>query len=67
MRASSADDAIRLVPVKALNLEQTIEFIAEDELVEVDAQVAAPAQKDSASQPAAQALGKGPIAKLGLA
>jgi GTP-binding protein len=35
MRASSADDAIRLVPVKALNLEQTIEFIAEDELVEV--------------------------------
>jgi GTP-binding protein len=35
MRASSADEAIRLVPVKALNLEQTIEFIAEDELVEV--------------------------------
>jgi GTP-binding protein len=35
MRASSADDAIRLVPVKALNLEQAIEFIAEDELVEV--------------------------------
>jgi GTP-binding protein len=35
MRASSADDAIRLVPFKALNLEQAIEFIAEDELVEV--------------------------------
>ncbi len=35
MRASSADEAIRLVPVKALNLEQSIEFIAEDELVEV--------------------------------
>ncbi len=35
MRASSADDAVRLVPVKALNLEQSIEFIAEDELVEV--------------------------------
>ncbi len=35
MRASSADEAIRLVPVKALNLEQAIEFIAEDELVEV--------------------------------
>src|SRR6202012_6245341 len=35
MRASSADDAIRLVPYKALNLEQAIEFIAEDELVEV--------------------------------
>ena len=35
MRASSADEAIRLVPVKALNLEQTIEFIADDEMVEV--------------------------------
>ncbi len=35
MRASSADDAIRLVPYKAMNLEQTIEFIADDELVEV--------------------------------
>ncbi len=35
MRASSADDALRLVPHKAMNLEQAIEFIAEDELVEV--------------------------------
>jgi len=35
MRASSADEAIRLVPFKSLNLEQAIEFIAEDELVEV--------------------------------
>ncbi|RRA47953.1 translational GTPase TypA [Acidipila sp. EB88] len=35
MRASSADDAVRLVPFKAMNLEQAIEFIAEDELVEV--------------------------------
>ena len=35
MRASSADDAIRLVPYKPMNLEQAIEFIAEDELVEV--------------------------------
>jgi len=35
MRASSADDAVRLVPHKAMNLEQAIEFIAEDELVEV--------------------------------
>jgi GTP-binding protein len=35
MRASTADDAIRLVPFKALNLEQAIEFIAEDEFVEV--------------------------------
>src|SRR5947209_16934754 len=35
MRASSADDAIRLVPYRNLNLEQAIEFIADDELVEV--------------------------------
>lgn len=35
MRASSADEAIRLVPVTLLNLEQTIEFIADDELVEI--------------------------------
>jgi len=35
MRASSADEALRLVPFKLLTLEQSIEFIAEDELVEV--------------------------------
>jgi GTP-binding protein len=35
MRASSADEAIRLVPYKTLNLEQCIEFIADDELVEI--------------------------------
>jgi len=35
MRASTADDAIRLVPFRTLNLEQAIEFIADDEYVEV--------------------------------
>ncbi len=35
MRASSADDAIRLVPPRLLNLEQAIEFVREDEVVEV--------------------------------
>jgi GTP-binding protein len=35
MRASTADEAVRLVPFKSLTLEQSIEFIAEDELVEV--------------------------------
>ncbi len=35
MRASTADEAIRLVPFRNLNLEQAIEFIAEDEFVEV--------------------------------
>lgn len=35
MRASTSDEAIRLVPPKLLNLEQAIEFIQEDEFVEV--------------------------------
>jgi GTP-binding protein len=35
MRSSTADEAIRLVPPRNLNLEQAIEFIREDELVEV--------------------------------
>ncbi|MDE1154264.1 MAG: translational GTPase TypA [Acidobacteriaceae bacterium] len=35
MRASGSDDALRLVPYKQLTLEQSIEFLADDELVEV--------------------------------
>jgi GTP-binding protein len=35
MRASTADEAIRLVPPRLLNLEQAIEFVGEDDLVEV--------------------------------
>ncbi len=35
MRAASADELVRLVPPTLLSLEQAIEFIAEDELVEV--------------------------------
>ncbi len=35
MRASTADEALRLVPPRLLNLEQSIEFINDDELVEV--------------------------------
>jgi GTP-binding protein len=35
MRASTADDAMRLVPYRELSLEQALEFIREDELVEV--------------------------------
>ena len=35
MRSSSADEALRLVPYKNLNLEQAIEFITDDEWVEV--------------------------------
>src|SRR6266496_3731795 len=35
MRASTSDEAVRLVPFRTLNLEQCLEFIADDELVEV--------------------------------
>jgi len=35
MRASTADEAIRLIPARKLGLEQAIEFINDDELVEV--------------------------------
>ena len=34
-RASGSDDALRLVPPLQMSLEKAIEFIAEDELVEV--------------------------------
>ena len=38
MRASTADEAIRLVPHRVLTLETAIEFIAEDEYVEITPQ-----------------------------
>ena len=38
MRASTADEAIRLIPPRKLSLEQAIEFINDDELVEITPQ-----------------------------
>jgi GTP-binding protein len=35
MRASGSDDTVHLVPPRLMNLEQALEFVAEDELVEV--------------------------------
>jgi GTP-binding protein len=35
MRASNADDALQLIPPRIMSLEQAIEFIREDEIVEV--------------------------------
>jgi GTP-binding protein len=35
MRASGSDDTVRLVPPRLMNLEQALEFIKDDELVEV--------------------------------
>ena len=38
MRASNADEALQLVPQRMMSLEQAIEFIKEDELVEITPQ-----------------------------
>jgi GTP-binding protein len=35
MRASTADEAVHLIPPRLMSLEQAIEFINDDELVEV--------------------------------
>ena len=35
MRASGSDEALRLVPHRILSLEQCLEFLADDELLEV--------------------------------
>jgi GTP-binding protein len=35
MRASTADEAVRLIPARRMGLEQAIEFINDDELVEI--------------------------------
>jgi GTP-binding protein len=34
-RASGSDEALRLVPAKQMSLEQCLEFLADDELLEV--------------------------------
>jgi GTP-binding protein len=39
MRAAGSDDLVRLVPARALSLEQALEFIAEDECAEVTPKV----------------------------
>ena len=35
MRASGSDEALRLVPPRIMSLEQCMEFLADDELLEV--------------------------------
>jgi len=35
MRASGSDDALRLVPPVQMSLEQHLEFVSDDELIEV--------------------------------
>ena len=38
MRASGSDESLRLIPIRILSLEQAIEFISDDELVEITPQ-----------------------------
>ena len=35
IRSSSSDEALRLIPIKQLTLEENLEFLGEDELLEV--------------------------------
>ena len=47
MRASGSDEALRLVPPKQMSLEQCLEFLADDELLEVTPKQPADAQGHS--------------------
>ena len=40
MRASTSEQTVRLIPARSMSLEQALEFIADDELVEVTPKVA---------------------------
>ena len=35
MRAAGSDEALRLIPPKIMSLEESLEFLADDELLEV--------------------------------
>ncbi len=54
MRASTADEAIRLIPPRVLGLEQAIEFINDDELVEVTPGQHPAAEEDPGGEHAAE-------------
>ncbi len=57
MRASTADEAVRLIPPRKLGLEQAIEFINDDELVEVTPKSIRLRKRVLASNHAAEASG----------
>ena len=57
MRASTSDEAIRLVPFRELSLEQALEFISDDELVEVTPAIDPHAQEDPGLESTAQKAG----------
>ena len=58
MRASTADEAIRLIPPRQLSLEQAIEFINDDELVEVTPKTIRLRKRILAANHAAEADGR---------
>ena len=35
MRASGSDDKVKIIPAKIMSLEETLEYIQQDELVEI--------------------------------
>ena len=51
MRASGSDNTERLVPPRPMSLEQALEFIADDECVEVTRTTSACARSSSTSHP----------------
>ena len=51
-RASGSDEALRLVPPRQLSLEQCLEFLADDELLEVTPKKPAPSQAHPGPRPA---------------
>jgi len=60
MRASSADEAIRLIPHRQLSLEQAIEFIADERVRRGHAKIHPPPQKNSRSKKATAPLAANP-------
>ena len=58
MRASTADEAVRLIPPRKLGLEQAIEFINDDELVEVTPKTIRVAQARARREPAPAPAGR---------
>ena len=61
MRASTADEAVRLTPHRVLNLEQALEFINNDELVEVTPSAIRIRKRVPRLQPAPEEEGRGLI------
>ena len=60
MRAAAADETVRLVPALQLSLEQALEFIREDECVEVTPGARCACARSSWTRPSGAAAGARP-------